>query len=107
MCLGIAGQIIEILQQPKDLARADVFGVERTINVGLLANEELNPGDWILTHVGFAIAKMDEDEAKNSMSFLRSMGDAFIDEMAAALGKARDEDQSTASFIRSTKSNKP
>lgn len=107
MCLGIAGQIIEILQQPKDLARADVFGVERTINVGLLANEELNPGDWILIHVGFAIAKMDEDEAKNSMSFLRSMGDASIDEMAAALDEAKDEDLSRASLISRQKNNKP
>jgi len=107
MCLGIAGQIIEILQQPKDLARADIFGVERTINVGLLANEELNPGDWILIHVGFAIAKMDEDEAKNSMSFLRTMGDASIDEMAAALDEARDEDLAAPSNMKPPKNNRP
>ena len=107
MCLGIAGQIREILQQPKDLARADVFGVERTINVGLLANEELNPGDWILIHVGFAIAKMTEDEAQSSISFLQSMGDAFTTEMAAALNEESDEDISTSSVIKSTKNNKP
>ena len=64
MCLGIAGQIIEFLPEPRDVARVNVFGVERVINIGLVANEGLNPGDWVLIHVGFAIAKMDEAEAK-------------------------------------------
>ena len=51
------------------------------INVGLVANEGLNPGDWVLIHVGFAIAKMDEAEAKASMAFLQGMGEAFTNEM--------------------------
>jgi len=83
MCLGIAGQIIELLREPRDVARVNVFGVERMINVGLLANEGLSPGDWILIHVGFAIAKMDEEEAKASMAFLQGMGEAFTNEIAA------------------------
>lgn len=83
MCLGIAGQIIEFLPEPSDVARVNVFGVERMINVGLVANEGLGPGDWVLIHVGFAIAKMDEAEAKASMAFLQGMGEAFTNEIAA------------------------
>jgi hydrogenase expression/formation protein HypC len=83
VCLGIAGQIIEFVSDTTDLARVNVFGVERMINVGLVANEGLGPGDWILIHVGFAIAKMDEEEAKASMAFLQGMGEAFTNEIAA------------------------
>jgi hydrogenase expression/formation protein HypC len=94
MCLGIAGQIIEILQEPRDLARVNVFGVERVVNVGLVENEGLNPGDWVLIHVGFAIAKMDEGEAKASMAFLQGMGEAFTHEIAAAWDKESNENKS-------------
>jgi hydrogenase expression/formation protein HypC len=94
MCLGIAGQIIEILQEPRDLARVNVFGVERMVNVGLVENEGLNPGDWVLIHVGFAIAKMDEGEAKASMAFLQGMGEAFTNEIAAAWDKESNENKS-------------
>ena len=72
MCLGIAGQIIE-LTDSADLARVNVFGAERTINVGMIVNEGLQPGDWILIHVGFAIAKMTEAEGKSAQNFLKAM----------------------------------
>ena len=94
MCLGIAGQIIEFLPEPSDVARVNVFGVERVINVGLVANEALGPGDWVLIHVGFAIAKMDEAEAKASMAFLQGMGEAFTNEMAAAWEEENEENES-------------
>ena|SRR6266478_3197009 len=91
MCLGIAGQIIEFVSTSTDLVRVNVFGAERVINVGLVANEGLSPGDWVLIHVGFAIAKMDEGEAKASMAFLQGMGEAFTAEMAAAWDEENDE----------------
>ena len=94
MCLGIAGQIIEFLPESRDLARANVFGAERVINVGLVENEGLSPGDWVLIHVGFAIAKMDEGEAKASMAFLQGMGEAFTNEIAAAWDEGNDENES-------------
>jgi hydrogenase expression/formation protein HypC len=94
MCLGIAGQIIEILQEPRDLARVNVFEIERVVNIGLVENEGLNPGDWVLIHVGFAIAKLDEGEAKASMAFLQGMGDAFTNEIAAAWDEESDENKS-------------
>jgi hydrogenase expression/formation protein HypC len=81
--LGIAGQVIEFVSDTTDVARVNVFGVERMINIGMVANEGLIPGDWVLIHVGFAIAKMDEAEAKASMAFLQRMGEAFTNEIAA------------------------
>ena len=78
------GKSLNFPPEPRDVARVNVFGVERVINVGLLANEGLNPGDWVLIHVGFALAKMDEAEAKASMAFLQGMGEAFTNEIAAA-----------------------
>jgi hydrogenase expression/formation protein HypC len=83
MCLGIPGEVIEILADRPDLAKVDVSGVKRAINIGLLSEEEVRPGDWVLIHVGFALSKIDEDEARAAMEFLESIGKAYEDEMAA------------------------
>ncbi|GAA3120342.1 HypC/HybG/HupF family hydrogenase formation chaperone [Streptosporangium carneum] len=83
MCLGIPGEIVEILPDRTDLAKVDVSGVRRAINVGLLENERLQPGDWILIHVGFALSKIDEDEARAALDFLEGIGQAYDDELAA------------------------
>ncbi len=83
MCLGIPGEVIEILADRPDLARVDVSGVKRAINIGLLADETVEPGDWVLIHVGFALSKIDEDEARAAMEFLESIGKAYDDEIAA------------------------
>lgn len=83
MCLAIPGQIVEILPGRMDLATADVSGVTRHVNIGLLANEEVKPGDWVLIHVGFAMAKVDEAEAKASLAFLEELGQAYLDEIKA------------------------
>ena len=60
MCLGIPGEIVEILADREDLAMVSVEGVKRAVNIGLLEDETLVPGDWILIHVGFALSKIDE-----------------------------------------------
>jgi len=83
MCLGIPGEVIEILTDRPDLAKVDVSGVKRAINIGLLAEEEVKPGDWGLIHVGFALSKIDETEAKAAMEFLEGIGKAYEDEIAA------------------------
>jgi hydrogenase expression/formation protein HypC len=83
MCLGIPGEVIEILADRPDLARVDVSGVKRAINIGLLSEETVEPGDWVLIHVGFALSKIDEGEAKAAMEFLESIGKAYDDEIAA------------------------
>jgi hydrogenase expression/formation protein HypC len=66
-----------------DLAQVDVCGVRRAVNIGLLEGEGLAPGDWILIHVGFALSKIDEVEAKAALDFLESIGQAYEDEIAA------------------------
>jgi hydrogenase expression/formation protein HypC len=83
MCLGIPGEVVEILPATPDLAKVNVAGVRRAINIGLLAGEELNPGDWVLIHVGFALSKIDEDEAAAALEFLEGIGQAYADEIQA------------------------
>jgi hydrogenase expression/formation protein HypC len=83
MCLGIPGEVIEILPDRPDLARVNVSGVRRAINIGLLENEVVEPGDWVLIHVGFALSKIDEDEADAALAFLEGIGQSYADELAA------------------------
>ncbi len=64
-----------------DLAVVEVAGVKRKINIGLLSEEDLGKGDWVLIHVGFAMAKIDEEEAKLALESLMMMGAAFTDEV--------------------------
>lgn len=90
MCLGIPGEIIEVLPDQPDLARVDVSGVRRVINVGLLVEEKVEPGDWVLIHVGFALSKIDAAEAAAALQFLEDIGKAYEDELAA-LAESRVE----------------
>ena len=82
MCLGIPGEIVE-LDGASDLALTDVSGVRRAINVALLDDEDLAVGDWVLIHVGFALSKIDENEARRALDMLRMMGSGLDDELAA------------------------
>ena len=81
MCLGIPGQIIELLEDPPDLAKVDVAGVKRNVNVGLVSPEGIAAGDWVLIHVGFAMSKIDEEEAEATREFLISLGDPYEAEL--------------------------
>jgi hydrogenase expression/formation protein HypC len=67
---------LEFVDEPNRLARVDVAGVQRTINVGLLDEDGIGvgPGDWVLIHVGFALSKVDEEEAQATLSLLQGMG---------------------------------
>ncbi len=83
MCLGIPGEIVEILPDRPDLARVNVSGVRRAINVGLLEADPPRPGDWVLIHVGFALSKIDEEEAAAVSRYLEQLGQAYTDEIDA------------------------
>jgi len=83
MCLGIPGELVEMATDETDLALVSVAGVRRRVNVGLLRDEEeLAVGDWVLIHVGFALAKIDETEAQAALQMLHDMGPAFDQEIA-------------------------
>jgi hydrogenase expression/formation protein HypC len=85
MCLGIPGQIVEMNMGHEHLARVDVNGVCRTINVGLLEDEDMRAGDWVLIHVGFAMSKIDEHEARQALASLKMMGEIFSEEVEALM----------------------
>jgi hydrogenase expression/formation protein HypC len=75
MCLAIPGQVVEISPEQPMLARVDVAGVRRNVNIALLDETGVAPGDWVLIHVGFALSKIGEDEARDQLLMLRAMGE--------------------------------
>lgn len=82
MCLAIPGQIKEFVDEEAQIATVDVDGVRRKVNVGLVLPDGLQVGDWVLIHVGFAISRIDEEEAAETYAFLRSLGEEFDDELS-------------------------
>jgi hydrogenase expression/formation protein HypC len=83
MCLAIPGQIIEVVDDANRLAQVDVAGVKRTINIGLLDDDGVgaHPGEWVLIHVGFALSKVDEEEALATRKLLEGMGTDYEQEL--------------------------
>jgi hydrogenase expression/formation protein HypC len=84
MCLAIPGQIIELVDEKHRLAKVDVAGVRRNVNIGLLDADGVGvgPGDWVLIHVGFAISQVDEEEARATRDLLERMGTDYEQELA-------------------------
>ncbi|HLH64823.1 MAG TPA: HypC/HybG/HupF family hydrogenase formation chaperone [Solirubrobacteraceae bacterium] len=83
MCLAIPGQVVEIVDEANRLATVQVAGVRRRVNVGLLddVGGGVVPGDWVLIHVGFAISKVDELEARATHDLLVGMGRDYEQEL--------------------------
>ena len=83
MCVGIPGQVVDIVDQAEHRAIVDVAGVRREINVGLVLAEDggIAVGDWVLIHVGFALCKIDEEEAARTLAFMKELGSVYDDEM--------------------------
>ncbi len=85
MCLGIPGRVAELDGTNPHLAMVEVTGVRRRINIGLLEDEGVVVGDWVLIHVGFAMSRIDEEEADRALHGLRLMGSGFDEELAELL----------------------
>ena len=83
MCLGIPGQIVEWVDPEHHIAKAEVSGVRRNVNAALLAEgpDAVDVGDWVLIHVGFAMSKIDEEEARATREFLVALGEPFEQEL--------------------------
>ena len=81
--MAIPGQVVEIVDEDNRLAKVDVAGVRRNVNVGLLDDEDggVVAGDWVLIHVGFAISKVDEEEARATRDLLVRMGADYEQEL--------------------------
>jgi hydrogenase expression/formation protein HypC len=83
MCLAIPGRVIEVVDEGNRLAKVDVAGVQRNVNIGLLDEDGtgVGPGDYVLIHVGFAISKVDEEEALATRKMLEGMGEDYEQEL--------------------------
>lgn len=85
MCLAIPGKIVEIVDAENHIAKVDVGGVKRNVNIGML--EDTRVGDYVLIHVGFAMNKIDEKEAEETLRLLHDLGsyEAEIDQFKSSL----------------------
>lgn len=82
MCLAIPGQVVAMVDESNRIATVDVAGVHRNVNIGLLDDDGgAAPGDWVLIHVGFAMSKVDEKEARATLALLERMGGDYEDEL--------------------------
>ena len=80
MCLGIPARIIEITDPARNLAVVEVSGVRRAVNIACIVDATHPPaacvGDWVLVHVGFALSRIDEEEAARTLELLAELGEA-------------------------------
>lgn len=75
MCLGIPGRVVRVLEGNADmLALVDVLGAERPVNLGMLEDMAVEPGEWVLIHMGFVVERVDEAAAEKAMTGLELMG---------------------------------
>lgn len=81
MCLAIPAEVVAITDAATSRATVNVSGVRRSINIGLL--DDVMPGDWVLVHVGFAMARIDEEEARLTLQAVERLGETYRDELAA------------------------
>jgi len=83
MCLGIPGQLVEIIDLAEHRAIVDVDGVRREINIRLVSGDTgtVEVGDWVLIHVGFAMSKIDEHEAAETLAYMRGLGTVYEEEI--------------------------
>ncbi len=77
MCLGIPGQIVEIVDETFQIAKVDVSGVKRGVNIALLAEEGVAPGDWVLINAGLAIRRLEVDEASQILHIIEELERQF------------------------------
>jgi hydrogenase expression/formation protein HypC len=80
MCLAIPGQLVAVISEDFRLGTVEVSGVRGAVSLSMLP-EETAVGDWVLVHVGFAIARIDEAEAMRTLAWLEGMGQAYAEEL--------------------------
>ena len=91
MCLGIPGRIVAIIDAAEALAMVEVGGVRRPVNVSFISDDrpaEACVGEWVLVHVGFAMSRIDADEAARTLALLTELGEmqAELEMMEAGSG---------------------
>jgi hydrogenase expression/formation protein HypC len=89
VCLAIPGRVVQVVDHANQLAQVEVAGVRRTVSVGLLDVADLDSlcGEWVLIHVGFAISRVDEEQARETLALLAEIGAEYeqeLDELKAS-----------------------
>ena len=94
MCLAIPGRVIAIADEERRLAKVNIAGVERLVDISLLDSEDTAaaPDDWVLIHVGFAIARMNAEEAAATLRMLQAMGTDYQQEIAQLEAQSRGDE---------------
>lgn len=82
MCVAVPGRVVEIVDAARTLGRVDVLGTPRLVNLAMLPDAA--PGDWVLVQVGFAVEKIDEATARETIRLLEEMSQMFGDDLASA-----------------------
>lgn len=91
MCITLPGQVAGFHPDHAHLAEVLVEGQSHLVNVGMLEDEGIAPGDWVLIHAGCAVAKLDAEEAKSALDFVKALNQSFEDEFAvSSSGNAED-----------------
>jgi hydrogenase expression/formation protein HypC len=89
VCLGMPGQVLELLAPEQHRAAVMVSGARRTVDVSLVEEEGPAPGEWVLVHAGLALSKIAEREARETLALMQEMSDAYLLGVApAAEGQA-------------------
>jgi hydrogenase expression/formation protein HypC len=79
VCLGIPAQLVELVDPEAGIAKAEISGVRRNVSIALCPEAEV--GDWVLVHVGFALSRIDEEQALETLALLEQMGEAYEQEV--------------------------
>lgn len=83
MCVGIPALVVELGSSGAHTATVDVEGTRRVVNTIMVDDDGLAVGDWVLLHVGFAMSKIDEHEAQETLAFMRQLGSVYDEEIEA------------------------
>lgn len=78
MCLGIPGQVLEVANAATHMAVVRISGAQRNVDISLLDDESLVPGEWVMVHAGLALNKIPEQEAQETLALLQEMSNAFL-----------------------------
>ena len=95
MCLAIPARVVEFVPGDQQRALVEVVGVRRQVDMGLLQDEVVKPGDWVLVHVGFAMSKIGEEQALDQLRTLTMLGEqqaAFEEAKGYGLGEPEVKD---------------
>lgn len=96
MCVGIPARVVELGPAGSHSATVDVEGVRREVNTVMVDDDGLTPGEWVLLHVGFALTKIDEAEAAETLAFMRQLGSVYDEEIEAVATSVYDETETAS-----------